>query len=134
MGPATHRTMSERSYHGATSRSSFKQLPDNSFTLHLTERRKEMFLFYDTLSTLYLRLYGVRHMIKDPSDSGRGNLLPPHGLLFLIRIKEHWLEREIAQWVHHEEQQSNDPLHHDQTLFPRNYISLPYTLLCSNKF
>ena len=63
-------------------------------------------LFNDTLSTFYLRLYGVRHMVTDHSDSERENLLLPHGLLFLISfcytIVEHWLEREIAQWVHHE--------------------------------
>ena len=44
--------------------------------------RKEMFLFNDTLNTFYLRLYGVRHMVKDHSDSEKGNLLPPHRLLF----------------------------------------------------
>ena len=62
-------------------------------------------------------------MVKDHSDSERGNPLTPHGLLFPISSKgsfifiildrithstafvtsvvEHWLEREIAQWVHH---------------------------------
>ena len=40
-----------------------------------------MFLFNDTLNTFYLRLYGVRHMVKDHSDSERRNPLPPHGLL-----------------------------------------------------
>ena len=35
-------------------------------------------LFNDALNTFYLRLYGVRHMVKDHSDSERGNLLPPH--------------------------------------------------------
>ena len=72
------------------------------------------------LNTFYLRLYGVRHMVKDHSDRERGNPLPPHGLLFPINSKgsficitpqtaayvtpvvEHWLEQEIAQWVHHE--------------------------------
>ena len=44
-------------------------------------------LFNDTLSTFYLRLYGVGHMVKDHSDSERGNLLPPHGLLFPISSK-----------------------------------------------
>ena len=54
--------------------------------------------------------------------SKRGNRLPPHGLLFLISSKgsficiirqdntpvvEHWLQREIAQWVH-----SIDPTTH----------------------
>ena len=43
---------------------------------------KEMFLYNDALNTFYLRLYGVGHMVKDHSDSERGNPLPPHGLLF----------------------------------------------------
>ena len=74
-------------------------------------------------STHYLRLCGVRHMVKDHSDGERGNPLLPNGLLFLISSKGsfyihhrtdriahttafvtpvvvHWLEREIAQWVH----------------------------------
>ena len=45
-------------------------------------------LFNDTLNTFYLRLYGVRHMVKDHSDSERGNPLPPHGLLFSISLSE----------------------------------------------
>ena len=72
-----------------------------------------MFLFNDALNT-----FSYGYMASDQSDSERGNLLPPHGLLFLISSKgsficthnssfvtpvvEHWLEREIAQWVHHE--------------------------------
>ena len=45
-------------------------------------------LFNDGLNTFYLRLYGVRHMVKDHSDSERGNpLLPLHGLLFSISSK-----------------------------------------------
>ena len=63
-------------------------------------------------------------MVKDHSDSERGNPLPPHGLLFPINTKgffymhhptdriahttafvtpvvEHWLERELAQWGHY---------------------------------
>ena len=73
-------------------------------------------LFNDALNTFYLRLYGVRHnMLKGHSDSERGNPLSPHGLLFYMHhlreriihttafvtpVVEHWLEREIAQWVH----------------------------------
>ena len=60
-------------------------------------------------------------MVKDHLDSERGNPLPSFGLLFPISnnvkyptdriahttafvtpVVEHWLEREIAQWVHHE--------------------------------
>ena len=52
------------------------------------ERRKEgNVLFNDALTTFYLRLYGVRHMVKDHSDSYRGNPLPPHRLLFPISSK-----------------------------------------------
>ena len=45
------------------------------------------FFFNDALNTFYLRLYGVRHMVKDHSDNKRGNPLPPHRLLFPISSK-----------------------------------------------
>ena len=82
-----------------------------------------IFFFNNTLNTFYLKLYGIRHIVKNHSIA-RGNLLLPHGLLFSISSKgsficiipdriahtttfvtpvvEHWLEREISQWVHHE--------------------------------
>ena len=45
-------------------------------------------LFNDTLNTFYLRLYGVRHiLVKDHSDSEKGNLLPPHRLHLSISSK-----------------------------------------------
>ena len=44
-------------------------------------------LFNDALKTFYLRLFGVRHTVKDHSDSEKGNPLPPHRLLFLINSK-----------------------------------------------
>ena len=50
-------------------------------------RKEGNVLFNDTLNTFYLRLYGVRHMVTDHSDSEKGNLLPPHRLLFLINSK-----------------------------------------------
>ena len=46
-----------------------------------------------------------------------------HGLCYTI--VEHWLEREIAQWVHPMKDRSDDPSHHERTLLPRSYISLP---------
>ena len=49
--------------------------------------RKGNVLFNDALNTFYLRLYGVRHMVKDHSDSEKGNPLPPHRLLFPINSK-----------------------------------------------
>ena len=44
-------------------------------------------LFNDALNTFYLRLYGIRHMVKDYSDSEKGNPLPPHRLFFPINTK-----------------------------------------------
>ena len=55
------------------------------------EGRDGNVLFNDTLNTFYLRLYGVRHMLNDHSDSKRGNPLPPHGLLFLINSKGYFI-------------------------------------------
>ena len=84
-------------------------------------------------------------MVNDHLDSERGNPLPPHRLLFPINSKgsfictiphttdfvtpvvEHWLEREIAQWVHPMKDGSDDSSHHEQTLLPRSYISLSTT-------
>ena len=55
------------------------------------EREREFFLFNDALNTFYLRLYGVRHMVKDHSDSEKGNLLPPHRLLLSINSKGYFM-------------------------------------------
>ena len=98
--------MSERTYHGATPRSPnvgpklrerYLMRQDNtiytfsiklSFSSLTCEGRKEgNVLFNDALNTFYLRLYGVRHMVKDHSDSEKGNPLPPHRLLFPISSK-----------------------------------------------
>ena len=116
--------------------------------IHDMKEGRKCFIYNDTLHTFYLRLYCVTHMVKDHSDSKRGNLLPPHRLLFPISIKgsficiildrihttafvtpvvEHWLEREIAQWVHPMKDQSDDQSHHERTLLPRSYISLLHT-------
>ena len=53
----------------------------------LEQKKEGNVLFNDTLNTFYLWLCGVRHVVKDLSDSERGNLLPPHGLLFPISSK-----------------------------------------------
>ena len=50
-------------------------------------RKEGNVLFNDAFNTFYLRLYGVRHMVKDDTDSERGNPMPPHGLLFHISSK-----------------------------------------------
>ena len=52
----------------------------------MSERERNV-IFNDALNTFYLRLYGVRHMVKDHSDSEKGNPLPPHRLLLSINSK-----------------------------------------------
>ena len=55
--------------------------------LSVNGRKEENVLFNDALNTFYLRLYGVRHIVKDHSDNEKGNPLPPHRLLFQINSK-----------------------------------------------
>ena len=51
---------------------------DNFFIIYMIKhqfrmkRETEMFLFNNALNTFYLRLYGIRHMVKDHSDSEKG--------------------------------------------------------------
>ena len=45
--------------------------------IKLTGRNEGNVLFNDALNTFCLQLYGIRHKVKDHSDSERGNLLPP---------------------------------------------------------
>ena len=59
---------------------------ESDFVIHIRERERNV-LFNDTLNTFYLQLYGVRHMVKDHSDSEKGNPLPPHRLLLSINSK-----------------------------------------------
>ena len=55
--------------------------PINSKGSYICTRKEGNILFNDALNTFYLWLYGIRHMVK---DHFRGNLLPPHRLLFPI--------------------------------------------------
>ena len=52
-----------------------------------TGRKEGNVLFNHALNTFYLRLYGIRHIVKYHSDSERGSPLMPHGILFLISSK-----------------------------------------------
>ena len=60
---------------------------NTTFQLHTIYNKEGNVLFNDTLNTFYLRLYGVRHVVKNHSDRERGNPLPPHRLLFQISSK-----------------------------------------------
>ena len=58
-----------------------------------TNKRKEgNVLLNDTLNTVYLRLLGVGHVVKDRSDSESGNPLSPlPGLLFRINSNGYFI-------------------------------------------
>ena len=62
-----------------------------------------------------------RHIGYHPTDR------ITHTTAFVTPVVEHWLEREIAQWVHPMKDRSDYPSHHERTLLPRSYISLPHT-------
>ena len=65
------------------------------------EGRKGNVLFNDALNTFYLQLYGVGHMVKDHSDSERGNPLLPHGLLFPISSKGSFIMHHPTDRIAH---------------------------------
>ena len=54
-----------------------------------SRERERNVLFNDTLNTFYLGLNGIRHMVKDHSDSE--NQLPPYRLLFPINSKSSFI-------------------------------------------
>ena len=97
-------------------------------------------------------------MVKDHSDSenetrcrhiGYSYRLTPRVLLyapshrqdsivqttaFVTPVVEHWLQREIAQWVHPMKDRSDDPSHHERTLYLRAIWRLSVTIAkCSRK-
>ena len=47
-----------------------------------------------------------------------------HTTAFVTPVVEHWLEREIAQWVHPMKDRSDDPSHHERTLLPWEYCGM----------
>ena len=51
-----------------------------------------------------------------------------HTTAFVTPVVEHWLEREIGQWVHSLKDRSDDPSHHERTLLPP-IKALPFCLL-----
>ena len=110
-------------------------LPESCKNYLNGEGRKEMFYLTTHSTHFYLRLYGVRHMVKDHSDSEKGNPLPPHRLLFPININGSFIMHHPTDRIAHTtafvtpvlepmKDRSNDPSHHERTLLPQSYISL----------
>ena len=115
--------------------------------LSSTEGRKEMFyltkhsthfIYSYMASDIWLRTIPIvrketrcRHIGYSFRLTARVPLYAPstdriaHTTAFVTPVVEHWLERKIAQWVHTMKDRSDDPSHHERTLLPRSYISLP---------
>ena len=71
----------------STSRVSYPCVPYSTATQGHGSVKEGNVLLNDALNTFHLRLYGVRLIVKDHSNSERGNPLSPHGLLFPISSK-----------------------------------------------
>ena len=101
-------------------------------THQLTVQSARTFLFNDLFNTFYLRLYGVRHVVKDHKDSEKENPATlfdkqqgifyihyptdsiVHTMAYVKPIVERWMERKITEWVHHEESIRRLNAHFDQ--------------------
>ena len=88
----THNTIRERSTMG---------ICHASQQLQYIRGKEGNVLFNDALNTFYLQLYGIRHMVKDHSDSERGTPLPPHGLLFPISRKGSFIMHHPTDRITH---------------------------------
>ena len=91
-------------------------------------------------------------MVKDHSDSEKGNprchigysqqgffyMHHPtdritHTTAFVTSVVEHWLEREIAQWVHPIKDRSDDPSHHEHVK-KEDHVSTSVTEILSTYY
>ena len=59
---------------------------DSWHPVWLPVKRERNVLFNNALNTFYLWLYGVRHMVKDHSDSEKGNPLPSYRLTVRVLL------------------------------------------------
>ena len=82
------------------------------------ERKERNVLFNDALNTFYLRLYGIRHMVKDHTENERKPTAASTWAWVLLYasshrqdityqglvtpVVKHWLEWEKAHCIHHE--------------------------------
>ena len=100
------------------------------------EREREIIFYLTTHSThFYLRLYGVRHMVKDHSDSERGNLLPTQegrkegNILFMDALNKFYLRLYGVRHMvkDHSDSERGNPLPPHRLLFP---ISSKGSFIC----
>ena len=74
---------------------------------HLDSERKPAAATWATLSDYQQGFFYMHH----PTDR------ITHTTAFVTPVVEHWMEREIAQSVHPMKDRSDDPSHHERTLY-----------------
>ena len=83
-------------------------------------------MFYLMMHPIHF-IYG--YMVKYHSDSKRkpaaGTDRIAHTTAFATPVMKHWLEREIAPWVHPMKDPSNDPSHNERMVKPPNKAKIP---------
>ena len=112
--------------------------PAQSFDINLHKRERNV-LFNEALNTFLSTVIWRQTWLRTILIVRKENPLLPHRLLFPINasficiipdrithttafvtpVVEHWLEREIAQWVHPMKDRSDDPSQHERTLYLR---------------
>ena len=101
--PTTHRTMSERSYHGATYR-------------YRREKTRCRHMGYSFRLAVSVLLYASSHRQDNTY----------HGLCYTSRGALTGTRNSTMK------DRSDDPLYHKRTLLPQSYISLPYIYINKN--
>ena len=77
-----------------------------------------IYLMMHSTHSIYRKETRCRHIGYSYQLTSRVLLYAPsHRQAFVIPVMEHWLEREIAQWVHPMKDRSHDPSHHERTLW-----------------
>ena len=55
-----------------------------------------------------------------------------HTTAFVTPVMEHWLEQEIAQWVHPMKDRSDDPSHHERTMEENKTVNYKHLNIAVN--
>ena len=79
--------------------------------------KEENVLFNDAFNTFYLRLYCVRHMVKDTQISSKGS--------FICIIHQSWSTGWNEKWLNNPtmKDRSDNPSHHECSLLPRSHMT-----------
>ena len=148
--PTTHRTMSERSYHGTTSRSPFHEgsiwqpiapwanalTTELHLALHPMKDRSDNPSYHErmllprnyiSLPTPWRINPTTHHTMSKRSYHRATSRSPPHegSIRWPIAPWANTLTTELHLAPHPMKDRSDDPSHHERTLLPRSYISLP---------